>query len=222
MLSISIAWLLAAQVAGAAPAPAGEARVPPKGPVVIMETSKGRIVIELDRDRAPLTVANFIKYVRGGFYDGTIFHRVSANPHVIQGGGFDDQLNEQPTRPPVRNESANGLSNRRGTIAMARTSDPDSATAQFYLNVADNTFLDGRPGRPGYTVFGDVIEGMDVVDRIAAVPTHPKKGMGDVPVEAVVIKRVREAQASGSPAIQPKAAPGASPKPAATTAPQAP
>ena len=224
MLSISIAWLLAAQVAGAAPAPAGEARVPPKGPVVIMETSKGRIVIELDRDRAPLTVANFIKYVRGGFYDGTIFHRgvASAGLRVIQGGGFDEQLSEQPTRPPVRNESINGLSNRRGTIAMARTSDPDSATAQFYINVADNTFLDGRPGRPGYTVFGDVIEGIDVVDRIAAVPTHTKKGMGDVPVEAVVIKRVREAQASSRPAIQPKAAPGASPKPAAITAPQTP
>jgi peptidyl-prolyl cis-trans isomerase A (cyclophilin A) len=218
MLSISIAWLLAAQLAGAGPAPAGGVSVPAKGPVVIMETSKGRIVIELDRDRAPLTVANFIKYVRGGFYDGTIFHRVSANPHVIQGGGFDDQLNEQPTRQPVRNESVNGLSNRRGTIAMARTPDPDSATAQFYINVADNTFLDGRPGRPGYAVFGEVREGIQVVDSIASVPTHSKKGMADVPIETVTIKRVREALSSSRPAAQPSA----SPKPAATTAQQTP
>ncbi len=218
MLSISIAWLLAAQVAGAAPAPAGEARVPPKGPVVIMETSKGRIVIELDRARAPLTVANFIKYVRGGFYDGTIFHRVIPG-FMIQGGGYDQQLVEQPTRLPVQNESKNGPSNRRGTVAMARTSAPDSATAQFYINLKDNTQLDGSTAAFGYTVFGDVLEGMDVVDRIAAVPTRARDQMfANLPVEAVVIKRVREAPSSGRPAAQPSA----SPKPAAITAPQTP
>jgi cyclophilin family peptidyl-prolyl cis-trans isomerase len=220
MLSMSVAWLLAAQVSGSTSAPTAASQPLPKGPVVVMQTSKGRIVIGLDRAKAPLSVANFITYVRGGFYDGTIFHRVSANPRVIQGGGFDEQLKEQATRPPVRNESTNGLSNRRGTIAMARTPNPHSATAQFYINVADNTFLDGSPGRPGYAVFGEVLEGMDVVDRIAAAPTHGKKGMADVPIEAVIIKRVREAP-GWRPASASNTTPTSAAKPARATTPRA-
>jgi cyclophilin family peptidyl-prolyl cis-trans isomerase len=193
MLSIPVAWLLAAQVVGAAPAPAETAVVPPKGPLVVMETSKGRIVIELYRDQAPLTVANFIQYVRGGFYDGTIFHRVIAN-FMIQGGGYDAQLVELPARPAVRNESKNGLGNRRGTIAMARTAAPHSATSQFYINLKDNTQLDGSPSAFGYTVFGEVREGMQVVDSIARVPTRARDRMfANLPIETVLIKRVREA-----------------------------
>jgi cyclophilin family peptidyl-prolyl cis-trans isomerase len=211
MLSIPLAWLLAAQVAGAAPAAVDKPAASPKRPVVIMETSKGRIVIGLYRDQAPLTVANFVKYVRGGFYDGTIFHRVIPG-FMIQGGGYDAQLAEQPTRPPVQNESKNGLGNRRGTIAMARTNAPHSATSQFYINLKDNTQLDGSPGAFGYAVFGEVVEGMQVVDSIAAVPTQSKQGMRDVPVETVLIKRVREAAAASNATRPPGATATASPR----------
>ena len=211
MLSFPLAWLLAAQVSGLAPMPTPIVSAASKGPVLIMETSKGRIVIELNRDQAPLTVANFIKYVRGGFYDGTIFHRVIPG-FMIQGGGYDQQLVEQPTRPPVQNESKNGLSNRRGTIALARTNTPHSATAQFYINLKDNTQLDGSPGAFGYAVFGEVREGMDVVDRIAAEPTRARdRVFANLPVETVVIKRVREAPASGNATRRPSAAPKVSP-----------
>jgi cyclophilin family peptidyl-prolyl cis-trans isomerase len=153
-------------------------------------------------------VANFITYVRGGFYDGTIFHRVIPG-FMIQGGGYDQQLVEQPTRKPVRNESKNGLSNRRGTVAMARTQDPHSATAQFYISHKDNPQLDGSEAGFGYTVFGEVLEGMDVVDRIAAVPTRARDRIfANLPVEAVIIKRVREAPTSHAPA-KPSARPAA-------------
>lgn len=144
----------------------------PLGPVVVVTTSLGRIVIGLDREKAPLSVANFLKYVRAGHYDHTIFHRVMPR-FMIQGGGYEEDMSEHPTRPPVKNESRNGRSNVRGSVAMARTSTPDSATSQFFINLGDNLRLDGRPGTPGYTVFGEVLEGMEVVDRIAAVPTRP-------------------------------------------------
>lgn len=168
------------------------------GTVVVIETNLGSIEIALDEKRAPRTVRNFLNYVQRNFYDGTIFHRVKPG-FVIQGGGYTPDLRRKPTGPPVVNESNNGLSNKRGTVAMARTSDPDSATSQFYINLRDNVSLDGRPGRPGYTVFGKVVSGMDVVDRIAAVRTHTAKTAGgmamrDVPVEPVVIKSVRVKQ----------------------------
>jgi cyclophilin family peptidyl-prolyl cis-trans isomerase len=213
MLSISMAWLLAAQIVGANPTPVDKPAA--KGPVVTMETSKGRIVFQLYREQAPLTVANFIKYVRGGFYDSTIFHRVIPN-FMIQGGGYDQRLVEQPTRPPVKNESKNGLSNRRGTIAMARTTAPHSATAQFYINLKDNTQLDGSPTSFGYTVFGEVREGMDVVDRIALEPTRARDRMfANLPIETVLIKRVREAPTSTR---QPRSTTKATPRPVAATA----
>jgi cyclophilin family peptidyl-prolyl cis-trans isomerase len=184
-----------------------------KNPVVVMETSKGTIKIELFADKAPVTVKNFMSYVDDKFYDGTIFHRVMSD-FMIQGGGFEPGLKEKgKTKPRIKNESRNGLSNERGTIAMARLGDPDSATAQFYINVEDNNGkgkfkernLDPNSGRSGYTVFGKVIEGMDVVDKIREVETATKLGtipdgqqipLENVPVEDVVIKSVRRADNS--------------------------
>jgi len=149
-------------------------------------TSAGDIVVELDAAKAPKTVANFLQYVKSGHYDGTIFHRVIGN-FMIQGGGMTADMKEKETRPPIGLESKNGLTNQRGTIAMARTSDPNSATAQFFINVKDNDFLNQANSRDGngYAVFGKVIEGMDVVDKIKATPTGP----GDVPVQPIIIKK---------------------------------
>jgi cyclophilin family peptidyl-prolyl cis-trans isomerase len=178
--------LLTSLLAVAAPS-AGSAPAKPH-PRVTLETSKGKIVIELDPEKAPKTVDNFLLYVRAGHYDGTVFHRVIPG-FMIQGGGYDADGQERPTRPPVQNEAANGLTNDRGTIAMARTNDPDSATAQFFINVADNASLNHRGGSAGYAVFGKVVEGMTVADAIVAVPTTRRGGMADVPVEAVVIKK---------------------------------
>lgn len=161
-------------------------------PIVIMETSMGNIKIELDAAKAPVTVKNFLEYVDAKFYDGTVFHRVIPT-FMIQGGGLVPGLKEKKTRAPIRNESANGLSNLRGTLAMARTNDPDSATAQFFINVANNDRLDGSPQRAGYAVFGKVIEGMDVVDKIKAVETGIQGGLKDVPTRDVIIKSVRRA-----------------------------
>jgi cyclophilin family peptidyl-prolyl cis-trans isomerase len=162
-----------------------------KKPVVVMETSLGTIKIELDPEKAPVTVKNFLGYVDDKFYDGTVFHRVIPN-FMIQGGGFEPGMNEKKTKDSIKNESDNGLSNRRGTIAMARKPDPDSATAQFYINVADNDRgLDAHGGKPGYAVFGRVIEGMDVADKIVNVPTTIKGEFKDVPETDVVIKSVR-------------------------------
>jgi cyclophilin family peptidyl-prolyl cis-trans isomerase len=158
---------------------------------VLMSTSKGEIYLELNREKAPITVANFVKYVADEFYDGTIFHRVIPT-FMIQGGGFTPEMTQKPTRAPIVNESQNGLSNRRGTIAMARTPDPDSATAQFFINVADNARLDGSPGGgPGYAVFGRVIHGMDVVDAIRRVETTIRGSHRDVPREPITIEKVR-------------------------------
>ncbi|MBI5497346.1 MAG: peptidylprolyl isomerase [Deltaproteobacteria bacterium] len=155
----------------------------------VIKTSMGVIELELDRKKAPLSVDNFVKYAKDGQYTKTIFHRVISN-FMIQGGGLDDKMKDRPVRAPVPNESLNGLQNLRGTIAMARTSNPDSATCQFYINLKDNNFLDGQVGKPGYTVFGKVVKGMDVVDKIAASRTGNAGGMPDVPVAPVYIESV--------------------------------
>jgi cyclophilin family peptidyl-prolyl cis-trans isomerase len=159
-----------------------------KNPVVVIDTSMGYIKVELFKDKAPLTVNNFLKYVDDGHYDRTIFHRVIKN-FVIQGGGLTADMKEKRTRAPIKNEAANGLSNKRGTIAMARKQDPDSADAQFYINVKDNAALDRNPGAgvEGYAVFGQVVEGMDVMDKICEIMTDKQ----DVPTKAVIIKRIR-------------------------------
>jgi len=154
-------------------------------PKVTLDTTKGKIVIELYPEKAPKTVDNFLKYVKAGHYDGTVFHRVIAG-FMVQGGGYDASGAEKPTRPPIDNESNTGLSNARGTIAMARTGDPNSATAQFFISVVDNSRLDYAPGRWGYAAFGQVVQGMDVVDAIAAVQTRQP---GDTPVVAVSIRK---------------------------------
>jgi cyclophilin family peptidyl-prolyl cis-trans isomerase len=162
--------------------------------VVIIETGKGEIQVELDDGKAPISVKNFLSYVDQGFYKETIFHRVIPG-FMIQGGGFNADLQTRPpTNAPIKNEAGNGLKNVRGTIAMARTGIVDSATSQFFINLVDNKSLDHRDESSsgfGYAVFGKVISGMEVVDKIAAVPTERRKGMGDVPVETVVIKDVR-------------------------------
>jgi peptidyl-prolyl cis-trans isomerase A (cyclophilin A) len=161
-----------------------------KKPVVILETTLGQIRLELDPDKAPVTVANFLGYVDSGFYDGTIFHRVIPN-FMIQGGGLTADMTQKPTKPPIKNEADNGLKNDSWTIAMARTSAKDSATAQFFINVKDNDFLNHGARDFGYAVFGKVIGGVDVVQKIAAVKTGSRGGSGDVPLEPVVIKSAR-------------------------------
>ncbi len=158
-------------------------------PVVKVVTNKGDIQIELDVEKAPITVANFLKYTKSGFYNGTIFHRVIKD-FMIQGGGFTPDMKEKKTKPPIKNESDNKLRNNRGTIAMARTNAPDSATSQFYINHKDNGFLNGSKGKPGYAVFGKVVKGMEVVDVIAAVPARKVGSHEAVPVEPVVIKSI--------------------------------
>lgn len=165
-------------------------------PRVRMVTSEGAIELQLRPDVAPDTVANFLQYAREGFFDGTIFHRVIPG-FMIQGGGFNENLERQPTRSPVRNEASPTLPNLRGTIAMARTSAPDSATSQFFINLADNGFLNAGVRGPGYAVFGKVTEGMGVVDAIARKQTTRKRGMADVPVEPVVIEQVTVLEPAG-------------------------
>ena len=160
--------------------------------MVTLHTSMGDITVKLDAEKAPKTVANFLQYARDGFYDGTIFHRV-INNFMIQGGGMTADMTQKTTRAPVENEANNGLKNKTGTIAMARTNDPHSATAQFFINVADNDFLDHRAPTAqgwGYAVFGKVTAGMDVVEKIKAVATGNKGFHQDVPREAVTIERV--------------------------------
>lgn len=158
-------------------------------PVLVQfETSAGAFIVQLDPERAPLSVENFLKYVNEGFYTGTIFHRVVSG-FVIQGGGYTGDLKLKPPHPGVPNEAGNGLSNRRGTIAMARTGAPHSADSQFYINLADNVPLDPKPTRWGYAVFGEVIQGMEVIDDIGHRLTGVKDGMAEVPVEPVVIQK---------------------------------
>ena len=157
---------------------------------VRLATSQGDIVVELDKDKAPKTVENFIGYVKAGHYDGTIFHRVIEN-FMIQGGGMKADMSEKPTRAPIVLESRNGLANQRGTLAMARTMDPNSASAQFFINLKDNSFLDQANSRDGngYAVFGKVVSGMDVVDKIKSVPVADKGGHQNVPTMPVIIKK---------------------------------
>ena len=164
--------------------------------MVIIKTSLGDIKVKLAADKAPLSVANFLAYADAGHYNGTIFHRV-IDGFMIQGGGFDAQMNQKPTKASIKNEAANGLQNKRGTLAMARTAVVDSATSQFFINVKDNGFLDFRAPNPqgfGYCVFGEVVEGMDVVDKIKSVKTGVKAGMSDVPLETVEILSVTRAE----------------------------
>jgi len=168
---------------------AAQAEGPQSMPQVKLETSLGDIVIELNQEKAPQTVANFLAYVEDGFYNGTIFHRVIPN-FMVQGGGFDADFSQKDTRPAIQNEADNGLSNKRGSLAMARTNDPHSATAQFFINVVDNDFLDFRGKAPsgwGYAVFGEVVTGMDVVDAIRNVDTTMRGPHQDVPAENILI-----------------------------------
>jgi cyclophilin family peptidyl-prolyl cis-trans isomerase len=177
----------AAALCIATPAPAAD-----KNPVVVIDTSVGKIKVELYQDKAPITVKNFLGYVDDKFYDGTIYHRVMPD-FMIQGGGFEPGMKEKRTKEAIKNESSNGLSNERGTVAMARTRAPNSATAQFYINVKNNPKLDkaNAPDDVGYCVFGRVIDGMDVVDKIKGVKTETKGDFENVPSEDVVIKSIR-------------------------------
>jgi cyclophilin family peptidyl-prolyl cis-trans isomerase len=165
-----------------------------KNPRVVMETNYGKITIELYPDKAPISVKNFLQYVDDKHYDGTIFHRVIAD-FMIQGGGFEPGLKEKKTRDPIKNEAGNGLKNERGTVAMARTNDADSATAQFFINTVDNKKLDrgNAKDKVGYAVFGRVIDGMDVVDAIRRVKTEEVGEHEDVPVKDVIIRSMRRA-----------------------------
>ena len=158
--------------------------------MIRFETSLGDFTVELFEKDAPLSVANFLSYIDGEFFDGTIFHRIVPG-FVIQGGGFTEDMTQKKTQSPVKNEADNGLKNKRGTLSMARTSDINSATSQFFVNLKDNEFLDHSRGNFGYAVFAQVTEGMDVIDKIAAVETGRKRGFDDVPVEAVIMKSVR-------------------------------
>jgi len=171
------------------PATSAAATSPRSNPVVVIKTNLGSIEVELDPANAPITTRNFLSYVAKRHYDGTIFHRVIAD-FMIQGGGFTRDFTEKSTGPGIKNESGNGLSNARGTISMARTTQPDSATAQFFINVKDNPGLDNRPGRPGYAVFGKVIAGMDVVDKIRVVLTHSITAPDGQPYKAVPVQTV--------------------------------
>lgn len=164
-----------------------------KNPQVVMETSMGTVKIELFKDKAPISVRNFLSYVKDAYYDGTIFHRVIKN-FMVQGGGLDENMQPKKTKFAIKNEASNGLKNTRGTLAMARTSMVDSATSQFFINVVDNAFLDhtGKtPDRFGYAVFAQVVEGMDVVDAIREVKTGNKSGHQDVPVDPIFINSIK-------------------------------
>ena len=186
-------WILALALlpmfANAAKQPAA-ATTPTATPTVVMETSYGSVIIALDSAKAPKTVANFLSYVQDGSYDGSLFHRVIPG-FVVQGGGYDANFQQLATRAPVVNESRDGLSNRRGTIAMARTQDPDSATRQFYFNLVDNDNLNANAGA-GYTVFGQVVQGMEVLDKLAQVQTGYSSILraNDVPTSPIILKKV--------------------------------
>jgi peptidyl-prolyl cis-trans isomerase A (cyclophilin A) len=158
--------------------------------MIRFETTLGDFTIELLEKEAPLSVANFLRYIDDEFFDGTIFHRIVPG-FVIQGGGFTEDMTQKTTQPPVKNEADNGLKNKRGTLSMARTNDINSATSQFFVNLKDNNFLDHSRANFGYAVFARVTEGMDVVDKIAAVKTGRRRGFDDVPEDAVIMKSVR-------------------------------
>ena len=199
---MSLAMLLmTAALIGSDPAPAnatasGSDAAPAKSTAtrVAFETSMGRFVVEVDSAKAPKSAANFVNYAKAGFYDNTIFHRVIPG-FMVQGGGFTADMKQKATEAPIPNEADNGLKNKRGTLAMARTMDPNSATAQFFVNLVDNAFLDHAPGNYGYAVFGHVTAGMDTVDKIAQVKTGRSMGHGDVPLEDVVVISARRIDA---------------------------
>ncbi len=225
--------LVLAQTPAPSPSPSPGAPSPtprpiPTGPTVVITTSLGPIKAVLNKEQSPISVDNFLKYVRSGFYDGTVFHRVMPG-FMIQGGGMTPDLQEKPTQAPIRNEAKNGVRNSRGTLAMARTSDPHSATSQFFINVRDNHSLDFGIRGAGYAVFGEVVEGMEVVDRIVGVVTAAKGPHENVPVTPVVIRSIRETGGGGtspraitptSPAASPSASPRPRPSPSATPRPQ--
>jgi cyclophilin family peptidyl-prolyl cis-trans isomerase len=167
--------------------------------MIYFETTLGRFTVELYEKEAPITVANFLKYIDEGFFDGIIFHRVVPG-FVIQGGGFTEDMSRKPTHPTIKNEADNGKKNARGTLSMARTDDINSASSQFFVNLQDNPNLDHRPGNFGYAVFGRVTEGMDVVDKIAAVKKGRRHGHDDVPLEPVTMTRVHRAEKKGEKA----------------------
>jgi cyclophilin family peptidyl-prolyl cis-trans isomerase len=230
LAAIALSALLAPPAAAPPPAmPTVSAEAPPV--FIRMTTNRGEILLELDAAKAPITVANFLAYARKGHYDGTVFHRVIPG-FMIQGGGFDAKRRQKATDPPIRNESGNGLSNRRGTIAMARTGDPDSATAQFFINTVDNPNLDPVGERPGYAVFGRVVSGIETIDAIRLVPTAAAMAetlqgpsrMQDWPVEAMVIEKVEVVKRPDASAAdeKPAAVPEKPAKGEAPTAPPAP
>ena len=192
LLAVSVSACAAQKEPKAETAPAAQPTTTSSSmPRVTLSTNMGDIVVELNPAKAPLSSANFIEYVQSGQYNGTIFHRVIDN-FMIQGGGFDQNMQQKPTRAPIQNEANNGLKNTRGTIAMARTGDPHSASSQFFINVKDNAFLDHTSPTPqgwGYTVFGKVVEGMDVVDKIKVVQTGNMGGHQNVPTQPIVINQ---------------------------------
>jgi len=193
MLLNALIFLVAQAAAPATPAPAPAP--PPKGPFVTLEVTQNRtplgtITIALDREKAPISVDNFLQYVNAGHYDGTVFHRVMPG-FMIQGGGYTPELEEKPTRAAILNEAKNGLRNSRGTVAMARLNDSNSATAQFFINLRDNHRLDFGIDGAGYAVFGQVVEGMDVVDRIATVPRTSRGQHENVPEVPIIIRHAR-------------------------------
>lgn len=211
----------AAQAPAAAPQPpAPTPRPAPTGPVVALEVVQGRaplgtITIELNAQKAPRSVENFLAYLRAGHYDGTTFHRVMPG-FMIQGGGYTPEMEEKPTRAAIPNEARNGLRNSRATVAMARLDNPNSATSQFFVNLRDNHRLDFGIGGAGYAVFGEVIEGMDVVERIASVPTTARGPHENVPQTSVIIRRARElapSEVPKAPAAAPAQPPATTPKP---------
>ena len=204
-----------------APLPAPQVKPTPDGPVIAIDTTMGTIEVGLYATRAPLSTRNVMNYVRSGFYDGTVFHRVIPG-FMIQGGGLDAGLNEKPVGPPVRNEARNGLLNSRGSLSLARTDNPHSATSQFFISVKDNPVLDFGISRDGwgYAVFGEVLSGMEVVDQIVAVPTSTRGRHQNVPIKPVTITKVRiisEPPALTPPAVTKAGAPAAA-KPSARPA----
>ena len=192
LAAFTLAFALPLAAAEPSPARSCAAKLKGNAPMKVkLTTSMGPITIELDRAKAPVSVENFVKYVESGHYNGTIFHRV-IDGFMIQGGGFDKDMRQKATNPPIKNEADNGLKNEKYTVAMARTQVPDSASAQFFINVKDNEFLNHTAKTVqgwGYAVFGKVVEGQDVVDKIKKVPTGNVKGMGDVPVQPVTIEK---------------------------------
>ncbi|MBM4009420.1 MAG: peptidyl-prolyl cis-trans isomerase [Planctomycetes bacterium] len=228
--ALILTCLAAAQQAAPTPAPAPAPAAPPSATPVYaaMTTSKGTIYLELDAAKAPISVENFVTYAKEGFYSGTVFHRVIKG-FMIQGGGHGTDMKLKPTRAPIQNEWNNGLKNSRGTISMARTNAPNSATSQFFINTVDNAMLDQPRGGAAYAVFGKVVRGMDVVDAIADTPTGRSEGMADVPKTQVVIEKVEilpGPPAADAPTLKPGAAAAApsqtAPNTPATPAPKAP